>query len=255
MNREENSLENYFLNYLYLLNSNGTLIPLEKMTLSTIPGNYFNPRTYIKSDSRTGLLKTRQDNRLLAIPETLLKSIHRALREETGEATPFALYTFGFWWGGAFYDRLREEIESYYQRSIPQMNAVEFFVMMRQIWESHGFGQLNLDFNHHDLGLIKVQINASTMRLGTEVGLKENQAPSYHLEAGFIAAWFSRWAGKSIRACAIDLPKDKDAAIAPDAETTHFLVGLAPQIEQAEMWVKQGLSSAEIIQKFSTMEA
>ncbi|AFY38752.1 hypothetical protein Lepto7376_2473 [[Leptolyngbya] sp. PCC 7376] len=224
------------------------------MTSSTTPGNYFTPRTYIKADSGTGLLKTRQGNRLLAVPETLLNSIHKALREETGEATPFALYTFGFWWGGSFYDRLKEEIEDYYQRSIPQMNALEFLVTMRQIWETHGLGQLNLDFNYHELGLIKIQVDFSTMRLGTEVGLKENQSPSYHLEAGFIAAWFSRWAGKSIRACAVDLPEDKSAAIAKDAETTYFFVGLASKIEQAEIWVKQGLSSDEIIRKFVATE-
>lgn len=222
------------------------------MSVSPVPGNYFAPRTYIKSQPETGLLETRQGNRLLAIPEVLLRSIHKALREETGEATPFALYTFGFWWGGAFYDRLRDEIEQYYQRAIPQMNALEFLVMMRQIWETHGFGRLNLDFNHRKLGLIKIQVDYATMQLGTEIGLKENQPPSYHLEAGFIAAWFSRWAGKSIRACAVDLPKDKDEAIAEAAQTTYFLVGLAPKIEQAEMWVKQGLSCTEIIDKFLT---
>lgn len=220
------------------------------MNITTVPGNYFAPRTYLQAQSNTGLLKTRQGNRLLAIPEVLLRSIHKALREETGEATPFALYTFGFWWGGAFYDRLKEEIERYYQRTIPQMNAMEFLVMMHQIWETHGLGKLNLDFNYRNLGLIKIQVDCSMMQLGTEVGLKENQMPSYHLEAGFIAAWFSRWAGKSIRACAVDLPKNKDEAIAPDAQTTYFLVGLAPKIEQAEMWVKQGLSCADIIDKF-----
>ena len=225
------------------------------MTFSPVPGNYFTPRTYIQSQPETGLLETRHGNRLLAVPEVLLRSIHKALREETGEATPFALYTFGFWWGGAFYDRLKTEIEAYYQRTIPQMNALEFLVMMRQIWETHGFGQLNLDFTHRHLGLIKVQVEASMMQLGTEIGLKPEQAPSYHLEAGFIAAWFSRWAGKGIRACAVDLPKDATTLSANPPQFASFLVGLAPKIEQTEMWVKQGLSSSEIIEKFTVADA
>ncbi|ACB00647.1 MULTISPECIES: hypothetical protein [Cyanophyceae] len=225
------------------------------MTLSPVPGNYFTPRTYIQCQPETGLLKTRHGNRLLAVPEVLLRSIHKALREETGEATPFALYTFGFWWGGAFYDRLKTEIEAYYQRTIPQMNALEFLVMMRQIWETHGFGHLNLDFTHRDLGLIKVQVEASMMQLGTEIGLKPEQTPSYHLEAGFIAAWFSRWAGKGIRACAVDLPKDAATLMANPPQFANFLVGLGPKIEQTEMWVKQGLSSAEIIEKFAVTDA
>ncbi|MBV5261512.1 hypothetical protein FLX56_24160 [Synechococcus moorigangaii CMS01] len=225
------------------------------MTFSPVPGNYFTPRAYIQSEPDTGLLRTRHGNRLLAVPEVLLRSIHKALREETGEATPFALYTFGFWWGGAFYDRLKVEIEDYYQRPVPQMNALEFLVMMRQIWETHGFGHLNLDFRHRPLGLIKVQVETSVMQLGTEIGLKEGQMPSYHLEAGFIAAWFSRWAGKGIRACAVDLPQDVGEAIANPPAMATFFVGLAPKIEQAEMWVKQGLSGAEIIEKFTITDA
>lgn len=224
------------------------------MNLTSVPGNYFTPRTYIKSDPKTGLLATRQGNRLLAVPEALLRSVHKALREETGEATPFALYTFGFWWGGAFYDRLKVEVEQYYQRAIPQMNALEFLVMMRQIWETHGLGHINLDFSLRHLGLIKVQMEHSVLQIGTEIGLKENQSPSHHLEAGFIAAWFSRWAGKSIRACAVDLPKDQDEAIAEPDRNAYFLVGLAPQIEQAEMWVKQRLTCAEIIEKFVALQ-
>jgi hypothetical protein len=228
------------------------------MTLTSIPGNipgnYFAPRTYIKSHPKTGLLATRQGNRLLAVPEALLRSVHKALREEAGEATPFALYTFGFWWGGAFYDRLKLEVEQYYQRAIPQMNALEFLVMMRQIWETHGLGHINLDFSQRQLGLIKVQMDHSILQIGTEIGLKENQSPSYHLEAGFIAAWFSRWAGKSIRVCAVDLPKNQEEAIAEPDRSAYFLVGLAPQIEQAEIWVKQGLACTEIFQKFAAAE-
>ena len=220
------------------------------MTASRIAGNYFAPRTYVRSDSLTGLLSTRQGSRLLAVPDLLLCSIHKALRAEAGEAAPLALYTFGFSWGTSFYDRLSGEIESYYQQPIPQMNAIEFLVMMRQIWAVHGLGCLTLDFSHRNLGLVQVTTENSALRLGTDIGVKEGQLPSHHLEAGVIAAWFSRWAGKNIRACATDLV----ARSGPDAiqpQLTRFLVGLAPQIEQAEIWVKQGVPSAEILQRFS----
>jgi len=220
---------------------------VEPMTNSRIPGNYFAPRTYIKSDAATGLLSTRQGNRLLAVPDALLRSIHKALRAETGQAAPLALYTFGFWWGGSFYDRLRNEVESYYNTTIPQMNAVEFLAMMRQVWAVHGLGSLTLDFTYREKGLIQVITENSAMALGAEVGVEEGHLPSHHLEAGFIAAWFSRWAGKNIRACATDIGLHGES----NAKRNHFLVGLAPQIEQVEIWVKQGISSTEILQRFA----
>lgn len=222
------------------------------MTNSRIPGNYFAPRTYVKSEAATGLLSTRQGNRLLAVPETLLRSIHIALRKETGQAAPLALYTFGFWWGGSFYDRLRSEVESYYNTTIPQMNAVEFLAMMREIWAVHGLGSLTLDFSYKNQGFIKVTTENSALRLGTELGVAEGELPSYHLEAGFIAAWFSRWAGKNLRACATDLKINSGIKVETNPKQNHFLVGLAPQIEQAELWVKQGLSCSQILEKFAT---
>lgn len=223
------------------------------MTTSRIAGNYFAPRTYVRSDAETGLLSSRQGNRLLAVPDLLLRGIHKALRSEAGEAAPLALYTFGFSWGTAFYDRLSQEIESYYEQPIPQMNAIEFLVMMRQIWAVHGLGSLTLDFSHRDLGLIQVTTENSALRSGTALGVKADQFPSHHLEAGFIAAWFSRWAGKNIRACATDLKPPSEANTSEDAsaQATKFLVGLAPHIEQAEIWAKQGISSDEIVQRFA----
>ena len=221
------------------------------MTTSRISGNYFAHRTYVKSDAATGLLSTRQGNRLLAVPEVLLRSIHQALRAETGQAAPLALYTCGFWWGGSFYDRVRSEVESYYNTTIAQMNAVEFLVMMRQVWAVHGFGSLTLDFSHREHGFIQVTTENSAMALGSELGVEEGQLPSHHLEAGFIAAWFSRWAGKNLRACATDLGVSSGMNTEPNAKRNQFLVGLASQIEQAETWVKQGISSTEILQRFA----
>ena len=52
------------------------------MIPTSIPSNYFSPRFYVKSDPATGLLSTRQGDRLVAIPDFLLLSIHRALESE-----------------------------------------------------------------------------------------------------------------------------------------------------------------------------
>ena len=222
------------------------------MTNSRMRGNYFTPRTYIKSDAATGLLSTRQGNRLLAVPEALLRSIHQALSAEAGQAAPLALYTCGFWWGASFYDRIKNEVEAYYNTSLAKMNAVEFLVMMREVWATHGLGSLTLDFSYRERGFVKVITENSALALGTEVGVAEAQLRTHHLEAGFIAAWFSRWAGKKLRACATDLGMSSGTAGGEDDKCNQFLVGLEPKIEQAEIWVKQGMSSTQILQKFAT---
>lgn len=222
------------------------------MNTVRIPGNYFTPRTYVKSDTVTGLLSTRKGNRLLAVPDLLLRSIHRSLRTEAGQAAPLALYTFGFGWGGTFYDRIRSEIESYYNTTIAQMNAVEYLVAMRELWAVHGLGNLTLDFSRRGQGFVQVMTENSALNLGTEVGVEAGQLPWHQLEAGFIAAWFSRWAGKDIRACATDWGTNPDqGTVDKPVAYTQFLVGLSTQIEQAELWVKQGMRTAEVLQRFA----
>ena len=59
------------------------------MSKSTIPipANCFNPKSYVKSHPASGLLSTRHGDRLIAIPEVLLRSIPKILRVEAGEAS------------------------------------------------------------------------------------------------------------------------------------------------------------------------
>ncbi|BBC23838.1 hypothetical protein [Pseudanabaena sp. ABRG5-3] len=230
------------------------------MTNNSIPGNYFSPRFYVKSDPATGLLSTRQGDRLIAIPDFLLRSIHRALQSEAGQAGTLALYTFGFGWGGSFYDHIRGEIESYKGATIMATNAVEFLATMRQLWTVHGMGTLTLDFSHRQHGLIVVTTENSVLTTGSEIGLQSGNLPWHQLQAGFIAAWFSRWAGKDIRACATDwsaqaevsTTQSLDSSTTPSQDNyTRFIVGINSKIQQVEPWVKQGLRTTEILDKLT----
>lgn len=222
-------------------------------TLPKIPNHYFSQRAYIKSDPSTGLLASRQGNRLIAIPDMLLRNIHRSLRQEAGDATPLALYTCGYWWGGYFYDRISQELERYYQMPLAEINAMEFLVTLRELWSVHGLGYLNLDFSYRNYGLIKVLTAYSVLQEGSDIGLKPGQLPSYHLEAGFLAAWFSRWAGKELRACATDwghrhLSEETATELAP---FTEFLIGMSDRIEPIENQVRQGDRTGVILQKIA----
>jgi len=228
---------------------------VKQMIPNSIPSNYFSPRFYVKSDPATGLLSTRQGDRLVAVPDFLLRSIHRALESEAGQAGTLALYTFGFGWGGSFYDHIRGEIESYKGTTIMATNAVEFFATMRQLWTVHGMGTLTLDFSYRQHGLIMVTTENSVLTMGSEIGLQSGKLPWHHLQAGFIAAWFSRWAGKDIRACATDWSTQSapdDVGDTSNQESyTHFIVGLTSKVQQVEPWVKQGMRTTEILEKLT----
>jgi uncharacterized protein len=190
-----------------------------------IPANCFNPKGYVKSHPASGLLSTRHGDRLIAVPEVLLRSIPKILRVEAGKASYLALYTFGDNWGKTFGDRMIQDLVKYYRQPILEMIGTEFFVNLQAAWAVHGLGKPSIDFSLAERGLVVVTIANS----GIDSGKTVETTPSYRsfsLEAGFLAGWFSTLTGKQLRACASNWSE------APTS--MQFLVGSVPQIESIE---------------------
>lgn len=207
-----------------------------EMRRETIPGNYFNPRGYVKSDPASGLLSTRQGKRLIAIPELLIQSIHQTLVSEAGEAASMAFYTFGFSWGKSFYERVKKEIEIYYETSISQMNAAEFFATVQQLWGVHGLGKITVDFSPAKHGLLLVTIENSS------ISIPQSQAESkaFSVEAGFLSGWFSANAHQDLGACATDWHQSR----------TEYLIGAKSHLEQIEVnFISKGMRTSAILAK------
>jgi hypothetical protein len=197
------------------------------MTESTIsiPTNCFNPKGYVKSHPASGLLSTRHGDRLIAIPEVLLRSIPKILRVEAGEASYLALYTFGDNWGKTFSDRMVQDMVKYYRQPILTTISSEFFVNVQSVWAVHGLGKPSIDFSLAERGLVVVTIANSGINNGTTVETNPTYR-SFSLEAGFLAGWFSNLTGKPLRACASNWSE------AP--ASLQFLIGSIPQIESIE---------------------
>ncbi len=198
------------------------------MTKSTIsiPANCFNQRSYVKSNPASGLLATRHGDRLIAIPELLLRSIPKVLRVEAGEASYLALYTFGDNWGKTFYTRMMQDMMKYYHQQILDTIANEFFVNVQAAWAVHGLGKPIVDFRLAQRGLLIVTIENSGIDNGKTIEATPTSR-SFSLEAGFLAGWFSTLTNKKLRACASNWSQ------APDS--MQFLVGSIPQIESIEL--------------------
>ncbi len=204
-----------------------------------IPANCFNPKSYVKSNPASGLLATRQGDRLIAVPEALLRSIPKILRVEAGEASYLALYTFGDNWGKTFGDRMVQEMVNYYRQPILDTISTEFFVNVQAVWAVHGLGKPAFDFSLADKGLVVATIENSGIDHGKTV---EDTASyrSFSLEAGFIAGWFSRLAGKPLRACASNWSQ------AP--ASMQFLIGSVSHMESIEHFhLSKGMLTAELL--------
>ncbi|WP_425214990.1 hypothetical protein [Tumidithrix helvetica] len=213
---------------------------LTNIQSEVIPSNYFAPRAYLQSEPSTGLLSTRQGNRLLAVPSLLLDSIQKTLLLEAGEAASMAFYTFGFGWGKSFYERVRKEIELYYETSISLMNAPEFFATLQQIWGVHGLGRIIVDFSFAKEGLLLVTIENSGISTVQEASVSK----SFSLEAGLLGGWFSAQTHQDLSACATDWFSQP--------QRTQYLIGAKPQIQQIEeKLITQGMRTTAILKKIS----
>ena len=200
------------------------------MTTSTsigasIPANCFSPKGYVKSHPASGLLSTRHGDRLIAVPELLLRSIPKTLRAEAGEASYLALYTFGNHWGKTFCDRVMQDMVKYHRQPILNTIAAEFFVNVQEAWAVHGLGRPSVDFKLAERGLLVVSIANSGIGGGAEIEANATYR-SFSLEAGFLAGWFSALTDKKLKACASNWSQ------AP--ASLQFLVGSVSHIESIE---------------------
>ncbi len=204
-----------------------------------IPANCFNPKSYVKSHPASGLLATRQGDRLIAVPEALLRSIPKILRVEAGEASYLALYTFGDNWGKSFGDRMVQEMVNYYRQPILDTISTEFFVNVQAVWAVHGLGKPAFNFSLADKGLVVVTIENSGIDSGKTIE-DTSTYRSFSLEAGFLAGWFSRLTGKPLRACASNWSQ------APTS--MQFLIGSSSHIESIErFYLSKGMLTADLL--------
>jgi uncharacterized protein len=190
-----------------------------------IPANCFSPKGYVKADPATGLLASRHGDRLIAVPELLMRSIPQTLLAEAGEASYLALYTFGDSWGRSLCNRVLQDIDKYYRRPIAETVATEFFANSQEAWAVHGLGRPTVDFRLAEKGLLIVTIANSGISSRSASSIEDNYR-SFSLESGFLAGWFSALTDQKLRACAFNWEN------APTA--IQFLVGAVPHIENIE---------------------
>jgi uncharacterized protein len=208
---------------------------------SPIPGNYFAPKTYLQGDFESGLIENRQGRRLLALPEALLQGLYNGLTAELGSATGLVLYNCGRKWGKNFYRRFSEEVSSYYQQPVAEMEMIELVQCLKQCWKAHGWGIIEPNFDRYQQGFLVIQVTNSSF--ANEIASPNK--PSCFIEAGLLSALFSELSGT-------DLQCVQTACESLGESSNWFILGLPKRLQQASVMVEQGQTHTAILQSLET---
>jgi hypothetical protein len=202
-----------------------------------LPGNYFAHDLYVKGSTELGLLENRRGDRLLAIPEPLLKAIYAGLEKETGQASKLVLYNCGRWWGKNFYARFCEELHGYFNQPMAELSMAEFLQSLQQCWKTHGWGQIHLDVTYRDKGFIGIEVWHSAFTAFAP----QDQTPSGDLERGILEIFFGQLTGRELKCVQTSCTSKGD-------DCNRFILGLEKRLEPAEPMVMQGQSHQTIMQ-------
>lgn len=207
-----------------------------------LPGNYFASDLYIRGSLELGLLENRRGDRLLAIPNPLLKAIYAGLEKETGQATPMVLYNCGRWWGKNFYARFCEELSDYYKKPVADLAMVEFLQSLQQCWQTHGWGQIHLDTTYREQGFLVVEIWHSPFTEAAPPG----DRPAGDLERGILEIFFSQLTGRELK-CVQTSCSTRD-------DCNRFILGLEQRLQPATQAVQAGQSHQNVMQSLSQQD-
>ena len=203
---------------------------------NNLTANYFASDVYVHGTLELGLLENRRGDRLLALPDTLIRAIYSGLDNETGQAAMLVLHNCGRWWGKNFYTRFCEELTDYHNRSILSLSMAEFMQALQQCWVTHGWGQISLDKTYQSQGFLVVKIRSSAFIYYAP----KLEQPVGFLEMGALQAFFSALSDQTLHCV-------QTACESLGAEENCFVLGLKERLTLAETGVKQGLSHTEIM--------
>ncbi len=194
-----------------------------------LPGNYFAVDAYIKGDFEAGLIENRRGDRLLALPETLMRAVYTGIEKETGQAASLVLFNCGRWWGKNFYARFVEEVSDYYRKPLAAMEMVEFLQCLKQCWKTHGWGTFDFDMNHYQQGFLVIKIWNSPF---AQQPLQAKK-PACFLEAGILSAFFSQITGRQLHCV-------QTSCESLQADCNRFVLGLPERLKPIAAWLDEG---------------
>jgi predicted hydrocarbon binding protein len=202
--------------------------------------NFFDYEAYLRGDLELGLLENRRGDRIVAIPETLIKALYQGLSKETGQAARLVMINCGKWWGKSFYNRFQQSLQEFYGIPLSEMDMLTFVRSLKEYWITHGWGKLEFDPEYRDRGLIIIR----TYNSPYSRPLPGEPRPSCFLETGILSAFFSRLAGRELMAV-------QTTCESLGADCNRFILGIPERLKPVEDWVLSGMTHDAIVQKLA----
>ncbi|MFM7885339.1 MAG: V4R domain-containing protein [Pseudanabaena sp.] len=203
-----------------------------------IPANFFDYNAYIKGDLEIGILENRRGDRLLAVPDTLIASLHSVIAKETGQASRLVLFNCGKYWGKNFYTRVTESLEEYYCQTLAEMDMIIFIQSLKECWKTHGWGIFEFDPQYQAQGFIFVKTSNSPYAHKIE----GNRLPTGYLEAGIFTSFFSRLIGRDL------LAVQTTCESLGDSQNT-YIIGLPERLQVVDSLLAEGLDHQAVLQR------
>ncbi|MEM6734051.1 MAG: V4R domain-containing protein [Myxococcota bacterium] len=183
---------------------------------------YCDPDSFL-NEATGGRLFTRDGRRTMLATDDLLAGLHLALDETLGDAAGEVLYLFGCEWG-------KQNVigfEQRFARAFGNPPADMLFSMVLQAWwwplQASGFGTWRYDLEHHDEGLIYVDVWDSM------VSAPAGGHAACHFYAGMFAAVFGHFANRELSAIEIQCTGTGESHC-------RFLVGSSRRINAPHFW-------------------
>lgn len=200
---------------------------------------YFFRDDYVMGRPQKGTLETNKSQRVLVLPEELIEGLHQSLEEQTGHAWPIVAHTCGRKWGERLMRLWRVEWGHFYGKKIEDVHWIHFEVWLTQAFKYYGWGELEVDFELEEEGIVQVYLKDSVLARLLE-GVVDNDHVC-EIFAGLLGAVFSSLTREELTALEV-------ACSAGGHERCQFAVAREEYIEDGRQARLEGGSQEAILE-------
>ncbi len=200
-------------------------------------------RELFRHDDADGSIRQNGGQRIVAIAEPLLRSLHYSLSKTLDDGTPSVLYRTGYEWALQEMLSLNQAMREEFGSTSFDFWQMDLKFLLETWWLSHesaGWGSLQMDLSALARGLAFLELRGSAVA----AALTGASEPVCHLYAGLFAGALSFCQRAERHAVEVQCS-------AMGKGTCRFVLGPGAEIDSAESWRKQGILPAEIIRRLS----
>lgn len=198
---------------------------------------YFRRPDYLQGSAFEGTIRTSAGERLVMLPEDLIRGLHKAIEFETGRALPIITYTCGRRWGQRVVGRWTANWERSYNGILESADYTDFEAWLKDAFRFHGWGDLAVDFSLATHGMVEFRIaNCVLPRLLADL----ETTMVADIFAGLFASLVSSLVGRELECAQVACEKS-------GAPACRFLVATGARVERARQVRMDGGSTEQII--------